>query len=210
MKKVLILSFSLFLSINSAVFAQATKSLPQVTNLSLPQEGQVEEHLPRLSPIRFLPNHSLYFLIAWKENAQRLLKANASQKAHFDTILAGKRIKEVYLLEKKGNLKESLKTAKRYGKQMERLEKELANAQKQGADVVATLDLLADNLFRHQDLMAQILASIPSEQKVEFLKELNGANEKLIAIVKLLEKGRPDQAQRLLSRYREATESAKP
>ncbi|OGD85799.1 hypothetical protein A2Z23_00770 [Candidatus Curtissbacteria bacterium RBG_16_39_7] len=210
MKKVIVLSFSFFLGLNSLVFAQETKSLPQVTNLPLPQNGQVDEHLPRLSPIKLLPDHPIYFLITWKENAQRFLEGNVSQKAHFDTILAGKRIKETYLLIQKGNFKTSMGTVKRYSKQMERLEKELSGAQKQGADVVTTLDLLADNLFRHQDLMAQIISSVPDEQKEEFLRELNWANEKLIAVTELLEKGRPDQAQRLLSRYREATESARP
>jgi len=210
MKKVLILSVSLFLTASSLVNASENKTLPSVTDLPLPQNWQIEEHLPRLSPIKLLPDNSFYFLITWKENVQRLLKANASQKAHFDTILVGKRIKEAYLLEKKGNLKASLKTIKRYGQRMEILEKGLANAQKQGADVVTTLDLLADNLFRHQDLMSQIAANVPDEQKGEFLKQLTLANEKLIAVAKLLEKGRPDQAKRLFSRYKQATESAKP
>jgi hypothetical protein len=203
MKKFLILSFSLFLGINSSVFAQGPTLSPQVTDLPLPQKGQVEEHLPRLSPIRFLPDQPFYFLISWKENIQRFLKANARGKAHFDTILSGKRIKEAYLLTKKGNLKASLKTIERYHQRMGILEKELGNAQKQGADVMATLDLLADNLFRHQDLMAQIAVDVPNEQKAEFLKELDLANEKLIAVGKLLEKGRPDQAQRLRLRYKQ-------
>jgi hypothetical protein len=203
MKNVLILSFSFFSVINSLVNAIATESSTQVTDLPLPQNGQVEEHLPRLSPIKFLPDHPFYFLITWKENAQRLLKADSARKAHFDTILAGKRIKETYLLTKKGNLKTSLETVKRYGNQMERLEKELTNAQKQGADVITILDLLADNLFRHQDLMAQIAVDVPNDQRDEFLKELNRANEKLISVAKLLEKVRPDRAQRLILRYQQ-------
>jgi len=210
MKKIIILAISLLLIPGSIVNASEDKTLLSITNLPIAQTWKVEEHLQRFSPIRLLPDSRFYFVITWKENIEHFLKAGASQKAHFDTILVGKRIKEAYLLEKKGNLKASLKTIKRYEQRMEILEKELTNAQKQGADVMKTFDLLADNLFRHQDLLAQIAVDVPTQQKGEFLKQLNLANEKLIATAKLLKKTRPDQTQILLSRYKEAKELSRP
>lgn len=202
MKKILVLFFTFLLSTNTLVFAQDNQSPKSVATLPIPQKGQVEEHLLKLSPIRWLPDNRFYFLIVWKESIQHLLKANTAKKAYFDTILTGKRIKEAYLLAQKGSLPLSLQTTIRYTKQLKRLEKELTAGQTQGADVMATLNLLSDNLFRHQDLMAQIMTSVPNEQKSKFLQELDRANENLIAIAKILEKDRPDQTKRLLSRYK--------
>jgi len=205
MKKIILFTISLFLLPYSFTNASEDKIMSSITNLPNVPNWQIEEHLQKLSPIRLLPTNTFYFAITWKENIEHLLKANASEKAFFDTILAGKRIKEAYILEKKGDLEASLKTIERYQKRMEILEKELNNAQKHGDDVIKTLDLLADDLFRHQDLMSQIASNVPSGEKGKFVKQLNLANNHLVEVTKLLKKGRPDQAERLLSRYKETS-----
>lgn len=206
----LIVSFFVGLVLTPSAFAQLPPQPQTVDHLPLPKSHELQDAIVKLSPVRFLPGHTVYIFVGLKEKVQRLFKPSAKDKAHFDTVLSGKRIKEAYLLAEKKDYKRARKAIERYGKRMDSLEKSLSSAQNQGQDVVTTVDLLADHLGKHQDLMAQILAIVPPEEKGAFKSAFKTPNEKLIEVIALLQKGRPDQAQRFFTRYSVASESAKP
>lgn len=210
MGKKLIVSFFVGLIFTTSTLAQSSSQPQTVNHLPIPKSHELANDIAKLSPVRFLPGHPSYLFVTLKEKIEKFLRPSTKDKAHFDAILAGKRIKEAYLLVEKKDYRRAREAVERYDQRMENLSKSLSSAQNQGQDVVKTVDLLSDHLGRHQDLMAQILATVPPEEKEVFDSALETPNKKLIEVVILLQKGRPDQAQRLFTRYSVATESAKP
>lgn len=188
-----------FLSLSPG-FAQTRLPTPEAAgnggqNLPKVEPYEIDESLVRLSPIRFLPDHPLYFVITVKEKFDHFAKSNKAKKALFDTHLAGKKIKESYLLVQKNNFEKAGQTLKNYQKINQRLREELRDAQNQGSPVFETEMLMADNLERHLKIII-VLAS--QSTNVSFLNFLQESVGEVGATGKLLEKDLPDAAKRIL------------
>lgn len=176
-------------------FANTQNQTASKEELPKVEKGEVEVSLQRLSPIKFLPDHTLYFLIALKEKFDYFRQPNKVKKALFDVKLTGKRIKEAYLLEEKGEIKKATESLKNYQRVSLRLQKELPEATNSGQAVFETQQLLADNLERHLKIII-VLAQI--NQDSEFRKELAESVWVIGSSTKLLEKNLPDASLRIL------------
>lgn len=141
---------AIFLSLPSAVFAHSTYNFPQSS------EGQVNEALAKLVPVRFFISSPLYYLISFKESVNRFFQPSAVKKAEFDTILAGKKLKEVYLLLEKGDVKNAGRTMALYSLRMNKLTSQLERARSQNQEVSSLVDLVAENLRVHETLFFAI------------------------------------------------------
>lgn len=184
-KSVCFIFLAFFLSSTSA----SAQNLPKV------EQWEVDESLVRLSPIRFLPDHPLYFLITSKEKFDHFRKPDKADKALFDAFLSGKKIKEAYLLVQKNKLAQALQSLKNYQKINKRLVEELTQATNQGLPVFEAKALLADNLERHLKIII-VLAN--SSSNPEFKQELAKSVEAAKNSAKLLESHLPDAERRIL------------
>lgn len=125
-------------------------------NLTPPTEGQTTEALQKIVPIRFLPIHLLYFSILIKENVVRFFKPSALKKAEFDVVLAGKRLKEAYLLLDNSKIKESQKSLEKYSLRLEKMIAQMEKARSQNQDVAPFVDQTAEIFKSHETLIAAI------------------------------------------------------
>lgn len=143
----LILLFALSLS---PVLASNEYNFGKVT------DGQITEALGRLVPLRFLPSHPLYLSITIKENLQRFFQPSSSKKAEFDLVLAGKRIKEVYQLLLRGDVKGASRALTRYSKRLAIMTRGLEKARSQNQEVGPVVDRMAEGLRDHETLFFAI------------------------------------------------------
>lgn len=120
-------------------------------------EGVIEEALLKVVPVRFLVSHPLYFLISAKENVSRFFKPSAAKKAEFDTTLAGKKLKEAYLLLLRDDVKNSSRTLVLYKNRVEMMVSQLEKARSQKQDVVSLVDFMAEELRVQETLFFGIL-----------------------------------------------------
>ena len=144
----LLLIFSLINPLTSS--AHKEYSFPEAT------DGQINEALTRLVPIRFLPDQPLYSLITLKEIVNRAFQPSSAKRAQFDLVLSGKRIKETYLLMGQGDIKSASKNLKRYQSRLLLLNEQFNKARSQNQDVVVLVDLVAENLRDHETLFGAI------------------------------------------------------
>lgn len=144
-----VFTFFLVLVFASPLFA-ASGEFKDVSN------GQINEALQRTVPTRFLPGHPLYFLITAKENVSRAFQPSSAKRAKFDLILAGKRMKESYLLLKKGNVKGASKTLKRYGQRLDTMVTQFEKARSQNQDVTPLASEIAEDFSLHETLFSAI------------------------------------------------------
>ena len=179
----------------SSTLASAQTRLPAGQDLPKVENYEIEETLVRLSPIRFLPDHPLYFLLALKEKVDHFTKPDKTAKALFDAHLSGKKIKEAYLLSQKNKFGDAQKSLKNYQKVGQRLRDELTQAASQGLPVFEIESLLADNLVRHLKI---IIVLVPKSPDQDFKQELSKSLESAVEIGKLLEKHLPDAKERIL------------
>lgn len=146
----------LFLFLNlifpSGVFAHKSSdyTLPQVS------EGQINEALFKTVPLRFLPSHPLYFLITTKEFFSRLMKPSAVERAQFDLVLSGKRLKEAYLLLDKNDVGRSSKSLDRYSLKIKQMVEQFEKARSQNQDVGNFIGVAAGDLEQHERLFFAI------------------------------------------------------
>lgn len=144
---ILLLFFSLFFSFKTDAYAHTQYNFPDVT------EGQINEALARLVPLRFLPDHPLYFLITTKEAVQRFFQPSAAARTQFDLVLAGKRIKEAYLAANTGDFKNSSRALGSYQKRLEKLVWQFEKARSQNQEVVPLADRIAEGLKDHEIML---------------------------------------------------------
>lgn len=130
--------------------AHTTYSLPEVS------DGQINEALSGLVPLRFLPGDPFYFSIIVKESIQRFFQPSAANRAQFDLVLSGKRVKESYLLLVKGDVKNSNVTLDSYSKRLLKMVAQLEKARSQNQDVVPLVDRIATELEIHETILAAI------------------------------------------------------
>lgn len=145
----LILSLLLFLGVNSA-FSHGEFQHPEVT------EGQITGALGKIVPLRLLPGNPLHLLILTKESALRLLTPSASKRAEHDLVISGKRLKEAYLLTKKGDIKNASEALSGYSKSLDRFNKQLTKAKSQNLDVEKLIEVSADIYEAHAVLLSAI------------------------------------------------------
>ena len=145
----LVVFFLVFFSLGRA-FAHSSYFFPEVN------PGQVNEALGKIVPIRFLPSHPLYFSIRIKETFARMLKPTAEKKASFDFIVAGKRIKETYLLFLQNDLESTNKSLASYGLQLEKFNSQFEKAKSQNKDVTQLTMETAEGLRDQEMLLSAI------------------------------------------------------
>lgn len=145
-----LLGLILFLTFTIKVSAHTDLEFPKAT------EVQITEALQKTVPLRFLPSHPLYFLIVTKETINRFFKPSSAQKAQFDLVLAGKRLKETYLLLEKDKVKLSSKNLARYSKRLDKMSTQLVKAKSQNQDIAGLIGEMADILQHNEVLLSAI------------------------------------------------------
>ncbi|MBI3282501.1 hypothetical protein HYZ70_00305 [Candidatus Curtissbacteria bacterium] len=180
-------------------------------NFQTVSEGQVDEALLRLVPVRFLNSHPLYFLIWAKENVTRFFKPSAARKAEFDTIVAGKKLKESYLLLKEGDVKNSGRTLASYGKRLDKMVDGLERARSQNQDVSSLVDLMAENLRVHETMFFAIQKEWElMEDDYNFDSDFAGAVSSHARAVLAIDNVKPGLRDRFTTVGKEATQEANP
>lgn len=138
------------LTTGRTAWAHSTYSFPNVT------EGQINEAVARLVPLRFLPSHPLYFLITAKETIQRFFQPSAAARTQFDLVLAGKRVKETYLSASAGDFAASSWALKNYGRRLDKLVWQFEKARSQNQEVVPLAERVAEGLKDHEIMLTAI------------------------------------------------------
>lgn len=174
--------FLIFLFSVQSVFAHSQDRFAQVTG------GQINEALAATVPLRFIPSHPLYFLITIKETGLRMLKPSSVKKAEFDFILCGKRLKEVYLLLEKNDVKNASRVLTRYSKRLSIMTAQMEKAKSQNQDTTALVDQIVEGLGRHEILLAAIEDKFAlMEDSFSFDEKYKSAVEEFIGTIKRLE-----------------------
>ena len=127
-----------------------TESFPQ------PSAGEINEAVEKLPHVRILPSNPFHFFIRVKENISRFLNSSSVQRAEYDLVLSGKRLKEAYLLMEKNDIKNASISLRRYEQRLQRLTEQMEKAKSQNQDVVELSENIADNLQRHERLLFAI------------------------------------------------------
>lgn len=157
---VCLLSFILlFSAARAAVFAHTEHKFPKAS------EGQVNEALAKLAPIRFLPSHPLYFVISLKETVSRLFKPSAVERTKFDLVLGGKRLKEAYGLLENGDIKRASKNFTRYSDRLLKMNNQLEKARSQNQDVSVLVLEIAEGLRIHETMFFEIQRKLGSLER---------------------------------------------
>ena len=146
----------LFSQINFALGHSET--LPTATVSAWPEfdQGKIDEALNNLSPVNKLPGEMFYFLISAKEATQRFFKSTPVERASFDVMLSGKRLKEAYLLAKNGKYNKVSESLKRYNQKVDDIFKQLAKIEKRNLSNLTVLEKLQRSAFYQQRLFAAI------------------------------------------------------
>lgn len=157
----------LFSQINFALGHSETSSTATVSAWPEFDQGKIDEALNNLSPVNKLPGEMFYFLISAKETTQRFFKSTPVERASFDVMLSGKRLKETYLLAKNGEYDKASESLKRYNQSVDNFFKQLAKMEKQKLSNFETLEKLSKNLFYQQRLFAAINQAEDDDESFE-------------------------------------------
>jgi len=190
------LSFILLVSI--LIFPTAAQSAIELEKLT---GGQIDEALLQTVPIRFLPNHPLYFLITIKESVTRFLKPSSAARLEFDFILSGKRLKESYLLISNEALDEAQKNLIRYDKRLNKMVEQLEKARSQNQDIASQIGVISDGFKSHETLLIYFL-----QRKEEFAETIENsltAFEDAVNSVDIINPGVKDRFRILILRKSE-------
>lgn len=115
-------------------------------------EGQISDAVGKIVPVRWLPSHQLYFLIFSKEAISRMFQSSSAKRAQFDFVLSGKRLKEVYLLLEKGDMKRANNSLMKYSSRLSAMNTQLEKARSQNQDVAAIVAEMAEG-FKNQEVL---------------------------------------------------------
>src|SRR3989344_4402203 len=141
---------SLLLASILPVFAQGKYQFSKV-NRSL-----VEEALQKIVPVRFLPGNPLYFLISAKEAFSRFFQPSAKERAQFDFVLSGKRLKETCMILKKGDLNGASNNLEKYAYRNKKTVEQIEKARAQNQAIEPAVATMTDFLRFHENLLAAI------------------------------------------------------
>lgn len=154
-KKVLA-CFLFFLCLSSLlpVFAQSSAKyeIPEAT------DGQINEALEKIVPLRFLPGHPLYFLIKVKENFNSFFQPSSAKVAQFQAVLSGKRLKETYRLILEGKNSEAFANLNRYQSTNKRVIDKLSKAIGQNQEVTPLVEEIAEDLKSQEVVLYAIFS----------------------------------------------------
>lgn len=125
-------------------------------NLPTASDGQINESLERIVPLRFLPDNPLYFAITVKETITRLFQPSSAKRANFDLILSSKRLKEAQNLLVKNNHNMTTKSLKRYSSQLNKMNNNLNKARSQNQEISPLVAQMAEMLKDHEVLLFDI------------------------------------------------------
>jgi len=168
-------------------------------------EGQINDALTKTVPLRFLPSHPLYFLINVKEIISRFFQPSSVQRARFDFILLGKRLKETYMMLEKGDVKRASKNLERYRQRSASLIKQMEKARAQNQSTVAFADETAEGLKLHEILLSAINQKWQNHQEgYNFDDNFQGAVDAFVKTVLAIDNVKPG----LKNRFKTATSSA--
>ncbi len=165
-----LLSFLITLLAVPAVFAHTEYNFPEAS------QEQVNEATQKTIPLRFLPNHPLYFALRIKESISRFFTPSSAKRADFDFTLATKRIKESYLMLVKNDLKKSSRSLKGYSQQLNKTMAQLDKARSQNQDVVPQVARMAEEFRFHEIFLSEMIARFETiEDGYDFDENLNSA-----------------------------------
>lgn len=181
----LIFALALFFLLFSTANAQVPIDLPKFT------DGQINEALAKTVPVRFLPDNPLYLLIRGKEAFTRFFQPSSKEKAQFDLVLSGKRLKESYTLLKKGDVKNSSESLKDYAKRMKIFGNQIKKAKMQNQDVASIIGKVSDDLGTHEVLLSASAMFAQKDDAYNFESNYSGAIEAFSGVVNVLDQIKP-------------------
>lgn len=154
-KKVLacFLAFLCFSSI-FPVFAQSSGIKFEIPEAS---EGQINEAMEKIVPLRFLPGHPLYFLIVIKESFNSFFQPSSAKVAQFQAVLSGKRLKETYQLILESKNPEAFDNLVKYQSTNKKVIEKLQKAIGQNQEVTPLAMEIAEDLKSQEVLFYAIL-----------------------------------------------------
>lgn len=146
-------------------FAQARQI--DATEAAVPKASEVEmvDGLSKLTQGRFLPETPLYFFISIKENIQRFFQPNAAAKSKWDLTLAGKRLKEAYLMAQKNDVKGAAAALDRYQVQIDDARVEFQKAKAANQNTESLSSEMATQLYYQQSVLAAFLTKLPGDPR---------------------------------------------
>lgn len=147
------------------LFSQKANAQPDM-RLSAATEGQINEALEKTVPLRFLPSHPLYFLITTKESLSRFFQPSSSERAEFDFISSGKRLKETYMLLLANDAKRASSNLNRYGDELKNTVGQIEKARSQNQEVMPLIDRVVEGLQVHETLLFAIYDEFSEKQDV--------------------------------------------
>lgn len=203
MRRVLVclISFLLFIFSQTSVSAANQIEFPQAS------EGQINEALSKIVPLRIIPSNPFYFLITGKEVILRAFQPSSVKRAEFDMTLSGKRLKESYLLVANGDIKNASFNMIRYGNKLREMTSGLDRAKSQNQDVANLIGEIAENL-RSQEVLFFAIArrSEGLGDGYNFGKNYNEAAAAFVDAVLALNNFRPG----IRDRFKSASGTAAP
>jgi len=151
----------LFLTTATPIFAE------QRFPFSKPTSGEVMEAMQATVPVRFLPGNPLYYFILIKEAVSRFFQPSAVERSKFDFAISGKRLKETYLLLKRGDLASASSNLTRYAKRNESVISQIEKSRSQNQAVEPTVSNMADQL-RFQERLLFVIYEMRSQDNQTF------------------------------------------
>jgi hypothetical protein len=168
----------------SPVLAGEMNKMPE------PSAGQINEALNNLTPVRFLPNNPLYFLIRGKEMISRFFQPSFRERAQFDYAISSKRLKEAYLLYDRGDLGKTPSELSSYTATLGRIEGQLEKARSQNQDITVIVDRISDNL-KYQEVILLVFKNLKDQNQFELKDRVGGASNSFNDFVLYLDKIKP-------------------
>lgn len=184
-------------------------------------EGQVNEALQKIVPLRFLPGHPLYFLIFIKEGFNAFFQPSSVKVAQFEGVLASKRLKEVYMLIVANQDAEASKNLLRYSQSNKRVIDRLNKALGQKQEVTPLAGEIAEDL-KSQEVLLFAITLLDGDllKDSDFSKNFDEAVNSFIEVAKAINDIKPGLKDRFKTvssqensrnqELREATASATP
>lgn len=181
---------SIFLSFFLFLLAFSTTALAQ----EVPQAKtgvDFETAINTLSPVRWLPDHPLYFLITLKENLQTTFQPNSERKAEWQMILSGKRLKEAYLLIQKNKINQAANALAKYEEKIGQATREIDKAKGEGRDTARLIELLSDNLRRHEAVLDGVITKAPESARAGLTRAIEVSSRGLQKAIEAVQKVKP-------------------
>ena len=132
-------------------FAQSSYNFKDIS------QGEIDGALLAITPVRFLISNPFFIFITFKENVNLFFQPSALKKSEFNMIIAGKRVKEAYLLSQESDFDNSARTLKLYSDRLGKMTSQLEKARSQNQDISKTIGVFANNLGDQEILLAAIL-----------------------------------------------------